>query len=177
MAIIGAIGSIVSGIAAFSQAQYQAAVAKANEKQAKLNAELSMNIAQKDAEDLGTQAKGQMGELVAAQGASGISLSSPSAVRGRKWMSAVGYQDQTRRTEQGQREFANYRTQANVYAAEAKAAKMSGMFSLIGGFINAAGSMVGSAQPSAQSPGYMPVSQTRNMYQTGQAMIGLPAYG
>lgn len=171
--ILGAIGSIISGIAAFQQASYQAAISKANAKQAQLNANLASDVANEEAEDIGVENKGLLGELESGQAASGLSIASPSAVRGRSWMRSVAYKDQLRRVEAGNREFANYRTQANVFNAEAKAQKTAGVFSLIGGIVEAGASFAGSAQPGRMSPGFLPFRTTRNRYNPGRSLVGV----
>lgn len=171
--ILSAIGSVISGIAAMSQASYQAAIAKANAKQARLNAQLAFDVAGEEAQDIGTENLGVMGELLAGQGASGIGIGSPSAARSRTWLGAVAYKDQIRRVEEGNRQGANYQTQANVFDAEASAHKTAGMFGLIGGIINAGSSLVGSSGGSIRSPSFLPIRTVRNRYNPGRALAGV----
>ncbi len=174
MMAMGMIGGLVSAFGALQQGMYQSAVAKANARQARLNAEQASTVSQQDAEDMGIEGLGQMGELVSGQAGSGIAVSSPTAIRSRLWMGRVGYVDQFRRVEAGNREAANYKTQANVFKAEAKQAKMAGMMNFAGGVLGAMGGMggggggggsfLGGAQPTQMSPGYLPVPSTRNRY-------------
>lgn len=170
MMAIGLVGGLVSAFGTFQSMMYQSAVAKANAKQAKLNAQLSTEVAGQDAEDLGTEARGQKGQLLAGQGASGISVASPSAVRSRMWMNRVAYKDQLRRTEAGARESANFRTQSNVFKAESKAKRTGAFFNLAGGVLGAVGgamgsggggSLVGGAQPTSMSPGFLPIPRRK----------------
>lgn len=167
--ILSAIGSIVSGIAAMSQASYQAAIAKANEQQARLNAQHAKEIGDRDAEDIGTENRGLLGEQLAGQAASGLQVGSPSAVRARGWLSRVSYDEQVRRVEAANREYANYQTQGNVFAAEAKMHKSAGAFAMIGGILNAGASLVGAGRATSASPGFLPTSTVRNRYYTAPA--------
>lgn len=174
--LLTAIGSIVSGVAAYQQSRYQAAIAKTNQRQANINADLAREIAERDAEDIGAQERGLLGELTSAQAASGLAVSSPSLHRARVRQRAIGYENQVRRIEAGNREYANYKTQASVYSAQASSYSSAGTFALIGGFIDAGaaiagapggfngGSFLGNAQPSQQSPGYIPVRTQRQQY-------------
>lgn len=170
MMAMGLIGGLVGAFGAIQQAMYQKAVADANAKQAKLNAKLAGEVSQQEAEDLGTEGLGLSGELLSGQAASGLALTSPSAVRSRIWMGRVGYKDQLRRVEAGNREAANYRTQANVFKAEGRAAMTAGIFNAVGSVIGgisgmgggSGGSFLGNAQPTRMSPGYLPVPAARN---------------
>lgn len=164
--ILSALGSLVSGFAAMQQASYQAAIADANALQAKYNAELSSSVAQKNAVDIGNQGAGMYGELVSAQGASGIAIGSPSLSRARIWQTKVGYQDQTRTIEAGNAQYANYMTESSVHKAEAASARSAAGFAMLSGVIGAFSSFAGSAQPSSMSPGFLPISTTRNRYYT-----------
>ena len=172
MMAMGIIGGLVSAFGALQQGMYQSAVAKANAKQAKLNAKLAGEVSQQDAEDLGTEGLGMAGELLSGQAASGLAVSSPSAIRSRIWMGRVGYKDQVRRVEAGNREAANFRTQANVFKAEASAARSAGIFNAVGGILGAfsgggGGSLLGGAQPTKMSPGFLPVPANRPRLYSG----------
>lgn len=140
-AAVGAIASIAQGVMGFMQASYQAEVAKMNAKIANENAKRSIqrsSIEQEDFDRMETAAT--LGEQEAAQGASGLSISSPSAIKTRATSRALGRRDALNIIQAGQIEAYNYRTQAANFKAEAKASKLSGFSSLLGGFIGGVGS-------------------------------------
>lgn len=152
-AVIGAAGSLVSGLATYQQSKYQAAVATANARQARLNAKQVVDVAYSDLEDLGAENQGRQGMQAAQMGGSGLSVSSPSFNQARARGRQLNIIEHRRTIETAYREAANYRTQANVYNTEASAARSAGKFSLIGGFLGAAGSIAGGieGQPSGGS--------------------------
>lgn len=148
---IAAAGAIIGGVATFQQMQYQAAVATANAKQSQANADYAYEVAQKDARDTGLEAKGLIGRQIAAQGATGIALTSPSSINSRQRLSELSYEDQIRRVEAGSRQAANYRTESNMFKAEAGASKTAGALALTESFFKA-GSYIGSSNPTKSSP-------------------------
>lgn len=164
---LGVVGSLVSGFAAFQQSQYQAAIAKANAKQAQYNANLATEVAQQQAEDQGRQNMGLFGEQVAAQAASGLALNSPSSISSRLRTAELSYEEQLRIIDKGNQEAANFLTQRNQFNAEASAAKSAGAMSILSSGINAFGSYVGAADPTrfASSPtAFTPKPVSRNRY-------------
>lgn len=158
-ALLGAAGSLVSGMAAMQQANYQAAVAEVNAKQARINAKQEQEMSGRDQEDLGAQNRGLLGEQISAQAASGASLDSPSSQRARYRAREIAYQDIWRRAEEGNKRWANLRTQANVYDAEAGAHKQAGRMNMLGSLIGAASSVAGAFEGGGQTAsGYQPTA-------------------
>ena len=145
-------GTIVAGIGAIQTSMYSSAVAEANAENARNNSQLALDIAGQDAEDLGAESAGFVGAQVASQGASGVSVNSPSAVRSRTRATDIGYQNQLRRIEGGERESANFRTDANAFDAEASAHKTSAGLSAVGTVFGAASSYLGGASSTTTNP-------------------------
>ena len=168
-AAVGALSSLVSGVAAIQQASYQASIAEANARQARYNAEQAAEIAQRDAQDIGTENAGLLGEQLVGMGASGIELSSPSFVRSRRRAQSLAIEDQNRRIEAGNKEYANYQTQANMFDAEAKAHKSSRGLIALGAGLDAVGSLVGDSKPSGSS-----VNQFAKKQQVGATYFNRP---
>ena len=166
-AIVGVLGSLVSGFAAMQQAKYQAAVAEYNMKVAENNANAASQAAQLEAEDQAKQRAGEISFQGAAQGSSGLDLGSPSAVNSRMRTQELAYTEQLRIASRGNQEYTAYMNQREGFRLERDAANSAAGFAMAGGVLNAFGSMVGSAQPSrlASSPTIfaprpMPASRT-----------------
>lgn len=141
MAIAGALTSIVSGVTGMMQAQYQAAVADMNAKVAKENAERAVERSRIEGEDNDMQTKALLAEQEVAQAASGVSLSGKSQIQTRASARKLGWRDTANIIHAGRVEEYNYLVQKANFDAEKKAAKISGMSSLVGGFLGAAGNL------------------------------------
>jgi hypothetical protein len=84
-----------------------------------------------------------LGEQLAGQAASGVSLDSPSSSRARFRAREIAYTDIYRRAEEGNKKWANYKTQQNVFKSEAEAHKSAGQMNMLSSIIGAAGSVAG----------------------------------
>lgn len=151
-------GGILGTITQVQQLQYQSAIAGVNAQQMRYNADAASQAAGLDVQDIGQQGAGEAGTLVANQGASGLSLSSPSFTAGASGFLSRVYQSAVRRQTEGNQQYAAYKTQANSYDAEAKNAKSAIPFAILSGAISTAGSFFStqknffaSAQPTAAS--------------------------
>lgn len=152
-------GGIVGTISSVQSLNYQAAVAKVNAQQMRLNAESAQEAAGKDVEDIGKQGAGEAGTLIANQGASGVSLSSPSFTSGIQSFLGRNYDTAIRRQDEGNQQSAAYLTEASIYDAEAKNAKGAIPLTIVGGIVNTAmsmstkgGNLFASAKPTEASP-------------------------
>lgn len=135
---MAAAGALITAGLGIAQGVYQSQVADNNAKIARWNAAISRQRSEIEQQDLDHQAKGQMGELVAAQGASGISLGSPSAMRTRSTAAALSREDALRVRYKGAIEGWNYDNQAADFKSQSQV-------SLLGGFVSGASSLIGSA--------------------------------
>src|SRR5262245_64995073 len=81
---LGLIGGIASGVMGFAQSNYQAQVAEMNADIAKENAQRAGERAQIEQQTQDIQASNTLGEQVAEQAASGLTVSSPSLVKSRR---------------------------------------------------------------------------------------------
>lgn len=157
-------GGIIGTISSVQSLNYQAAVAKVNAQQMRLNAESAQEAAAKDTMDIGQQGAGEAGSLVAAQAASGLSLSSPSFTSGVDSFLGRNYETATRRQFEGNQQGAAYRTEASIYDAEAANAKGAIPLTIVGGIVNTAmsmatkgGNLFASAKPTEASPSPTPL--------------------
>lgn len=165
---MAAIGAIIGGVASFMQLSYQSAIAKANAAQERENAKAVLRQAQEDVQDTGLQRQGEIGVLRAAQGASGVSIASPSFAQGEGQIVDRTAVEVNRLQLAGNQRWAYFETKANIEDTRAKAMKIGAGFALASGFANAAGSMVGGgsslvsgAAQSPMSPDYIPIPQRR----------------
>ena len=154
LAAISAVGTLISGMAQAQASAYQAAVARSNQEQAKVNAKLAIEKAEIDAQDRATENAGLMGLQVARQGASGLSLSSPSLIRTRARSIEIAREETDRIYRGGYAQEANFITESNQFGAQADMYSAQSGFSMLSGFIGAAtqfGSMISQAPATAQS--------------------------
>ena len=149
MAAVGALSGIVSGVTGMMQANYQAKVANMNAQIAQENADLASTKSEIDAQESDFSTSILLGEQENAQAASGVTVSGKSQILTRKAARHAGAADRMKLIQGGQVERYNFLTQKANFKAEAKAAKISGISSLIGGFASAAGSLAGSMSSTA----------------------------
>lgn len=145
-AIIGAVGSIVQGISAYQAGQYQAALATMNAKIATENAARAIERSRVEQATQDDITAGLLGEQVAIQGASGVSLGSKSFSLTRKSAARLGRLDALNIVQAGELEAHAFKTDAFNFLASASAAKASGFNSLVAGFLGATGSIIGKAK-------------------------------
>lgn len=168
--ILGAIGAVASTFAAVSQLQYQAAIAKANAKQERINAENARIQADQDVLDLSEEAKAERGQLRSSQSGSGFNIGSASF-----GLAEVGFgervtQDQFRTKLAGNQRSTYYENRASIEDTRAAAARSAIGPTIVGGLVNVASNFVGGASANARSPGFLPLPRRRNR-------IVSPSYG
>lgn len=141
----GAIGGLISGGMGLVEGLYQAQVAENNAKVARWQAANAEQMGEMEQQDQDNKARGFMGELVASQGASGLSLGGRSAIQTRSSAAKLAREDALRIRYNASREAYNYKVDAMNFEAQAGASKMGAAASLVGGFVNAATSLVSNA--------------------------------
>lgn len=151
MAIVGALGSIISGVMSFAQASYQAKVAEMNADIARDNASRAIERSQVQELEQDDQTRAMLGAQEAAQSASGIDLNSESSRRIRKASRILGRKDTLNVRQDAEIEKYNYLVEAENQSSAAKMARIGGMSSLLSGFVSAGGSLIGRSSSSASS--------------------------
>lgn len=152
MAIAGALVSVASGVFGMMQASYQAEIAKMNADVAKRNAIRASQRASIEAQEKDImETRALLGEQEVAQAASGVSIAGKSQVMTRATARLLGRRDAINIIDAGKMERYGHLVDAANFKAEAKAAKISGISSLVGGVLGAFGSMPSSAMGGAQS--------------------------
>lgn len=142
-AAIPAIASVASGAFGMMQANYQARVADMNSKIAKRNAALATARGGIEAQMQDVSAAKLMGEQLAGQAASGVTLSGDSQIRTREQSRWFATADRERIIENAGMESYGYRAEAANFQAEAKANRLSGAASMVGGVLNGLGDLAG----------------------------------
>lgn len=152
MAIAGALVSVASGVFGMMQASYQAEIAKMNADVAKRNAIRASQRASIEAQEKDImETRALLGEQEVAQAASGVSIAGKSQVMTRATARLLGRRDAINIIDAGKMERYGHLVDAANFKAEAKAAKISGISSLVGGVLGAFDSLPSSEMGGAQS--------------------------
>ena len=149
-AVLGAAGSAFSAISQYQAAKFQQKVAKANAKIADQNARRAINDSQVAEQRQDQMTAAALGEQTAVQAASGLSLEEGSPLSIRQSTARLGRLDTLTLRNNAERTAHNYKVDAMNSRAQADIAGMTAQNSLVAGFINTAGSLVGSANSNAQ---------------------------
>lgn len=143
---LGVVGSLASASAQQSAANYQARIGMMNAQIAEDNARRATDRSQYEAMEQDTLTMAQLGEQVAAQSASGLSLGGRSQMLTRKSAIELGRKDALKVREAGQREAENFRIQAANETANASANKAKGSNAMLAGYLNAGTSLISGAR-------------------------------
>lgn len=143
--ILSASGTLLSGVTGLAAASYQASVANMNAQIAEENAKMAVDRGREAAQEQDAQTRAAIGEQVAVQSASGLSLNSRSQILTRRAARRLGRKDARNVMEAANSDAYNYKTQAANFKADAKGARLSGIGSALGSVLSA-GSIIGRAQ-------------------------------
>lgn len=143
--ILSAFGSLMQGVSNKNMYDYQASVARLNQQIANQNAEFAIQTGEQEATKFGLQAGARMGQIKAAQGASGLDVKSGSAVQVRQSQATLDQMDLDTIRSNAAKTAYNYKTQGVMAGAQGDLYKMAGAGSLTAGGIGAASSILGSS--------------------------------
>ena len=99
--------------------KYQAAVAELNKKISKQNAAYARDVGEVEAQQVGMKHRAEQGEMIAFQGASGLSVAGGSATRVREGMIEIGYYDQMQTRASAAKKAYGYEVEATMHGAQA----------------------------------------------------------
>jgi len=133
----------VSTIGAVSSALYQGKVAENNAEIARNNAALSRDAAAREAQDQDILFQQELGEEVARESASGLSVGSGSLRSRREGMTRINALDRARVIRGGELRAQGFEQEAAQQDAEAGAQRLTAMTSLVGGLAQAGGDIAG----------------------------------
>lgn len=134
--------SAFGAIGQYQAAQYQASIAEMNQKVANINADRTIQTSQVEQQDRDLQARALLGEQVAEQAASGLTLGSKSFRQARRGAQELARQDSLRIRQAGDVDAYNYRVQAANYGMQSQLAQATATSSLVGGFLGAGTSLI-----------------------------------
>lgn len=143
--LLSAGGAVLGGISALAAGNYQKQVADMNATIAKDNAARAKERAQVNQQNQDAATLGMLGEQEAAQSASGISLTSRSAIATRKSARQLGRLDALNIRQAGEIEAYNYQVDAANQKSAGQFAQSEGQLGLLGSFFKAGGSLVGNS--------------------------------
>lgn len=143
-------GAILGGISAMAAGNYQAKVAAMNAEIARDNAARAIESSQIEQVEQDAQTSSMIGEQLAAQSSSGLSLGGRSQILSRKNAAELGRKDALNVRYGGEAQKYNFLTEAAGQDASASMYKAQGVGDLLGGFLQA-GSIIGSARPSSSA--------------------------
>lgn len=149
--LLAAAGSIYSGYSAMQQANTQAKFDQYNAAIADQNATRAIEVAQINQQTSDNEAAALIGEQLAAQSASGLTLNSRSAILARKGQAELNRKDALNIRQAGELQRFNYESEAASLRAQAKASRASGRSAFIASLFNAGGTLIGSAKPTAKT--------------------------
>lgn len=153
---LSALGTFSSAEATGNAAAYQAQVAKNNQVVANQNATYAEEAGEQQAAATSLKGAATMGKIKAAQGASGVSVNSGSAVNVRESAAETGQLDTETVLNNAELTAYGYRTQATNYGAEAGLEEMEAEEAPIAGALGAAGNLLSSASGIASKWGGAP---------------------
>lgn len=144
---IAATGTAALGaVTAISEGNYQAAVARNNERIAEMNAQRDSMAGQTEAMRLSQENAARVGDLTASQAASGLSIGSRSFGEGRALETRIGALETRDVARAGAERAQASMQQAANFRGEARAAKRSAVFGALGSAMSLAGDFAGSPQ-------------------------------
>lgn len=146
---VGAYGAIKSGQAQANAAKFNVQVASENAQQAQQNANIAGQAGAEQAGMSSMKSRAAVGELVANQAASNISVNSGSSLAARESEQLLGEQDALTIRSNATRQAFGYETQATSFGEESKLASYEAGQDITGGEISGTGTLLGGVSSAA----------------------------
>lgn len=143
--ITSAIGAFVGGEAQQQMYNYQAGIAKLNAQIAQQNATYATQVGEIQATQAGLQGGQRLGQIKAAQGASGLDVNSGSAKQVQSSQQLITASDTAAIRSNAARTAYNYANQAVGFTAQANLDTVAGQNARLSGLIGAGSSLLGAA--------------------------------
>lgn len=143
--IVGAIGNLISGGANKKMYDYQAGIAKINQKNALQDADYARSVGETEAQTSGMKTRFTLGKIVSTQAASGLDVNSGSNQRVQEGEQAIGTHDESVIRSSAAKRAYGYEVEAATDSAQAQVYTMAGKQAQTAGQIGAATSILGSA--------------------------------
>lgn len=168
--VVSAFGSIFSGQAQQSAANYNAQIQLKNAQQAKINSQIAAQAGNAQVESQGFRNRAMAGSIKASEGASGIDVNSGSFSDVQRSQRELGQLDALTIRSNATREAYGYATQAQSYQEKAALEKAQGENAVTGSYINAGSSLLNGASDAAS--GWQKYQMAGGLDTTG---FGLPS--
>jgi len=152
--------ALIGGFATFQASAANAAVMQMNADINEENAVRAVRRSQVEQEAQDAMTRGMIGEQLAGQAASGVSVGSGSPKYTRVAARELGRLDALNIRQAGDLERYNYQAAASSQRTQAGAERSAGAFGLLGSFLEA-GSVITNAKPTAKRNYYAPVPSSR----------------
>ena len=143
---VSAVGGIVGTISQMNAASYQAAVAERNAELMDQNARREVQRAQSEVQDQSEVAREQIGQLVAAQSASGISMMTGSPLTRRRGAERLAQRDSARIRSDANVQAERMQQQATDFRGEAGMARARRSNTLLSGVLGTGSTLIGGAR-------------------------------
>jgi hypothetical protein len=143
--LTSAIGSVLGGIGASKQAQYQAGVAQINRTIALQNADYARKVGESRAVELGLKSRAAQATTLARQGGSGLDVNRGSAAAVRASEGEMGRYEQSVARANAAKTAYGYQVQALEDTAQGQVYQMAGSQALTAGYIGAGSSLLSGA--------------------------------
>ena len=141
--VVGVAGAVVSANAAQQSANYQAQIAERNRQVMELNAQRSITAAQEEQLRTDETTRALLGQQIAAQSASGLSIGGKSQMLTRKSARMLGRMDALNVRAQGEVDAYNFRVAAQDAGDASKFYKSTGQNAMLAGFLEGTGVVLG----------------------------------
>lgn len=152
LGIVGAIGSTLMSV---MQLQQQAAIAEANAKMQRINAQEADKAAGFEVQDTGLAQAGDRGTIEAERGASGVAVTSGSFQYADTGLSQSFIEDQFRLKLAGNQQSEYYRNAARIHDKEKEFARATIGPTIGLGLLDVGKNFIGSAGVTARSPSFL----------------------
>lgn len=143
--VIKGVGSIFGGSAKSSMYKYQAGVAQANAEIARRNAQYTRTVGEREAQRVGMKSRFDIGQQMVVQSGRGLDVMSGSALATRESQEEIGAHDQATVRSNAMRRAYGYEVEAVNKQNEAKMYGKAAQRSRLASFLEAGGSILGSA--------------------------------
>lgn len=165
--VLGALGSVMQGVAANNAAKAEASAAEQNARIADLQATEAVKGSSKEEMKLRRQMQMLQGRQRAVAAASGLNADAGSMADIQDASMREGEQDVSVLRMNAARESWGYQVQGTNYRNQASAARAAGKNAMLGGFFGAGASLLSLAAPTTSSSKTIRIKDSNDLYQKG----------
>lgn len=168
-AVIGAAGSVYSGMAANAQGKYEQKIAERNAEMEERSRRDAISRGETEQRSHYRRLAQAMGEARVKNAAAGLDVGFGSAASLEEDIALIGYEDSAAIAENTSKEIRGYDINAANYRSEGKAARMRGKAAKTSGYFNAASTLLGAASQVAGGAGPKKPSSSSSSYSSSRS--------